>query len=542
MSFSPRPRPNTVGLSFTDHDLTDTYRDDRSSHTAASSPQRRHPRGDTPLSRRQPSADDYSSPGRWTVSSRRSASERDGGEERDEEERERSNLDKLLDLLDDDDGEVEQHHPLPGSSGGAGRSFATSTPPPLHPGSRSPYPPTTARRPPLSSRRSPPHASPSTAASATATYATESPFLRAHHRSLSSLSAVNGAQHRPNSALARFSRSNGLDGGGGEGGGGGRGMGVPDSPSPRPGSVAALRGKGEGSFAAVGERSGVGAGAANGAGRAGHAGGGKGKERAYEGDGAEDLEQDGDEGESTEGGSLDSVARVAQAAMDEFDTIISHGVSTSSRSASRLRNIPSPARTPTPPASSAYSARSTRSSPSRADNDDLNAHLVRELRDAQDYIAYLQDELRSISDVVVQLRERPEPTLAPALPDGFASSETPSPVSQRTRADLRSDEGGLRAEEEQVVLEDTSQAAFEVVKHLTSLLPSLSLSSASSTPQPSLSSLGLALSFTRQIDQLAHNLPHARRDEDVFRQENLEGVLRRVKGWERVVRGGEGEE
>lgn len=33
---------------------------------------------------------------------------------------------------------------------------------------------------------------------------------------------------------------------------------------------------------------------------------------------------------------------------------------------------------------------------------------MQELREAQDYIAYLQEELRAISDVVVQLREPPD--------------------------------------------------------------------------------------------------------------------------------------
>lgn len=126
---------------------------------------------------------------------------------------------------------------------------------------------------------------------------------------------------------------------------------------------------------------------------------------------------------------MDSVARVAQAvrtspllfpalylaqphppsspsflplqAMEEFDTIISHGVSSSSRSASRLRNIPSPARTPptppTPPATSAYwtaqpaQPAQYRASSAQAGNDEINAHvrlyssllLVREASDAE---------------------------------------------------------------------------------------------------------------------------------------------------------------
>ncbi|GAA5842457.1 hypothetical protein JCM11251_007320 [Rhodosporidiobolus azoricus] len=543
MSFSPRPRPHTVGLSFTDHDLTDTYRDDRSSinGTATSSPQRRHPRGDTPLSRRPVNADDFSSPGRWTVSSRRSVSEKEG--ELDEEEHERSNLDKLLDLLDDEEDGAEHPYRSPGRNETANRTFATSTPPPPPPGSRSPYPPTTAPRTLASQRHSPPHVSPSTNADPTSTYAaTESPSLRAHQRSLSSLSAPVA---RPNSALARFQRSHGRA----DGAEGGRGAGLPDSPSPRPGSVAALRGKGEASFATAAERSGASAAALPEAHRLREDGQGKtqGHDQGGEDAGGEDRDEEHREETSTEAGSLDSVARVAQAAMDEFDNIISQGVSSSSRSASRLRNIPSPARTPSassprPPAQ--YRRTSPPSAAGGPAHDDLNAHLVQELRDAQDYIAYLQDELRSISDVVVQLRERPEQGSPPtAHENDFATSGTPSPATQRTRAELHSDggsTGALRAEEEQVVLEEANRAAYEVVSHLTSLLPTLSLGPLNSTTpqQPSLNSLSLALTFTRQMDQLAHNLPHQRRDEDVFTRGNLESVRRRVGGWERVVRGG----
>ncbi|GAA5976323.1 hypothetical protein JCM11641_005981 [Rhodosporidiobolus odoratus] len=539
MSFSPRPRPQTVNLSFTDQDITDTYRDDRS--TVHSSPQHRHARGDTPLSRRQLSADDYSSPGRWTVSSRRSGTGSERGGMDVDERAERSNLDKLLDFLDDDDAQdcqkhqKEQAHPSPGA---AGRSYATSTPPPPSTSSsfRQPPPPSTIR--PSTSRRStiPPS---STSHSPSSTRATESPSVRAHHRSLSSISA--GIGTRSNSALARFTRTNG---GNSSMRADARGVEVPDSPSPRPGSVAALRRNGEGnsaldpenSFTRGGDRS--------------RARDGEAEQVAPEyvedqgGEYVEEEREEQSEREGTEGGSLDSVARVAQAAMDEFDTIISYGIASSSRSASRLRNIPSPTRTPTPPSARSAGAPLPPPPPqypasisSRPQVDDeINAHLVQELRDAQDYIAFLQDELRSISSVVVQLRKRP--TSSPARPNGYHRQEALEHSEPRdSRSPRRSGgDGAERARQEEVVVEETGQAAFGLVKHILTQLPSLSPSY--STP-PSLHSLSSALSFARQVDQLAHNVPRLRRDEDVFEKGNLEKVLVRVKGWERAVRAGE---
>ncbi|GAA6004183.1 hypothetical protein JCM10207_002470 [Rhodosporidiobolus poonsookiae] len=512
MSFSPRPRPHTVNLSYTDPDVTDRFEDDTASH-AHSSPRRYHPRGDTPLSRRQLSGDEHSSPGRWTASSRRSVA----GGEQDDFPHERSNLDKLLDFLDDDDAAADAHleHAHP-----AQRSYATSTPPPLP--THSPRPPPTAAtvrhgshlpRSPL-----PSHSSTSSAPS-------DSPSQRAHHRSQSSFA-------RSSSALAAAALLNRTQAGSGAR------EGAPDSPSPRPGSVAAMR--------SAAERSGMGSFLAGGGEKSrGEATGREGRE----GDGAGYAEGDGEAGEEDEeqteaAGSLDSDARVAQAALEEFDTIISHGLSTSTRSASRLRNIPSPARTPTPPFPP---SQPRNASSSLSGNDEINAQvvcvqLVQELRDAQEYIAYLQDELRSISDVVAQLRERPEDALHDAAPNG---------VNDHGKREAQS--RAPPAEQDEAVLQATNAAAFNVVKHLVALLPSLSLSPTSPSPSssslapgapPSLSSLALALSFTRDLDQLAHRSPFVRRDEDVFAVGNLERVMGRVKGWERAARGvgrGEGE-
>jgi len=111
---------------------------------------------------------------------------------------------------------------------------------------------------------------------------------------------------------------------------------------------------------------------------------------------------------------------------------------------------------------------------------------VQELRAAQDYIAYLQHELHAITDVVHQLREKPEPrcvrsdpsfrllgargklTLLLARNSPHALEQYPSALQQR-RA------GPQVSEQEQV--EQTAQAAFEVVKvrFLLSLSAPLSL-------------------------------------------------------------------
>ncbi|GAA5939014.1 hypothetical protein JCM1841_001559 [Sporobolomyces salmonicolor] len=336
---------------------------------------------------------------------------------------------------------------------------------------------------------------------------------------------------RPSSALAMFGRANGSRTSG-------RAMdGLPDSPSPRPGSVAALR-KSEGDRSNFAE------------------GTSKGKEREPEYLDGVSLQEDGTEP------SVDSITRVAEAALKEFEGIVSRGTSLSSRHdrpPSRLRNIRSPTPSPSPPAT-----KDLRTSPSTGpSNDDVdatytqqhfqqprhpppshseqevNTQLVAELRDAQDYIAYLQDELRAISDVVVQLREVPE--VLP-LPNGSASHSAPSPKphtppSQPTRP--------AAAE-----LTRASQEAFEVVKHLVTLLPSVCLSpssqistSAQSHASPSapasLHSLSLALRFTRSLDALVHH-GQKRRDEDVFEEGNLGRIERRVRGWERAVREGVG--
>ncbi|GAA6050605.1 hypothetical protein JCM3770_001484 [Rhodotorula araucariae] len=462
MAFSPRARPDTVHLAFSDADVTDTYRDERSS-AAASSPRARHPRGDTPLSRRHADTDDTgTSPGRWSVS-RRSASELDGANERDDTLRELSNLDKLLVLLDGDEPE-ESWMPSP----------------------RTTYADVSRARPASSSR--PPESTGSASVVSTTTTATDSPSMRAA-RSASFRPSLSG---RAPSAVELLQRANGFST---------QRDGLPDSPSPRPGSVAALR-KSEADRSVVE---------------------GKGKERAYEAGERTDVAINGS-AEEYEGtvASVDSITRVAEAALHEFDTIVSgnsHG-----RPASRLRHIPSPPSSAAPltnlghPPSTAAPPGGHPHAGSFVDDGDeaVYSQLVQELRDAQDYIAYLQNELNAINGVVLQLRERPEPERA---------SDAHDPRLQH--AAYEQDRVPPLAAHEQV--EATTQAAFDVVKHTLAMLPSLPSSSSSSAP--ALHSLHRALAFTRSVDQLAHRSPHLRRDEDVFAEENVRGVLRAVAGW-----------
>ncbi|GAA5900646.1 hypothetical protein JCM5296_006737 [Sporobolomyces johnsonii] len=461
MSFSPRARPNTVNLSFTDPDLTDTYRDDRTT-SSCSSPRHRHARGDTPVSRRQETISGDESNTKGSVTPAQDRSDVDAASE---------------------------------------RSFNSSSARTYHPSSQ---------------------ASPLFALCSSSTSSISFPF---------SYRPSSASASRPSSALAMFSRTNGSTTSG-------RAMdGMPDSPSPRPGSVAALR-KNEGDRSNIAE------------------GTSKGEEREPEYLEGDSLPEDGTEP------SVDSITRVAEAALKEFEGIVSRGTSPSSRHdrpPSRLRNIRSPTRSPSPPATNHHRmSSSTRHSyedvdatytqqhyqqpqhpaPSRSEQD-INTQLVAELRDAQDYIAYLQDELRAIRDVVVQLREVPE---ALPLPNGHALHSAPPskphpPSSQPTPT--------AAAE-----LTNASQEAFEVVKHLIALLPSLSLSPAtqpspssqshpSAVAPPSLHSLSLALRFTRSLDALVHH-GQERRDEDVFEEGNLGRVERRVRGWERAVREGGG--
>ncbi|GJN92917.1 hypothetical protein Rhopal_005959-T1 [Rhodotorula paludigena] len=163
-------------------------------------------------------------------------------------------------------------------------------------------------------------------------------------------------------------------------------------------------------------------------------------------------------------------------------------------------------------------------SPAEATN--INLQLVHELREAQDYIAYLQQELHTINNVVLQLRDGPAPEAAP--PDSarsWAPAAAPMPSVESPQMT-------------QARVDEAAQAAFEVVKHTVAMLPSLPSPPTAASASPSLLSLHRALAFTRAVDQLAHHSPDLRRDELIFGEDNLRGVLRRVSTWERVVRTG----
>ncbi|GAA5855019.1 hypothetical protein JCM9279_005725 [Rhodotorula babjevae] len=511
MSFDPRPRPHTVHLAFSDPDITDTYRDDHSSN-AASSPRVRHPTGDTPLSRRTAAT----SPGRWSLS-RRSASDAAEDRGQDADLRELSNLDKLLDLLDghdDDEHGHEQTWDTAHRNLALSRSIGMSTPPPAPSTSRRPPPATSTIRKHASSA---PRPHPSASSSRSAVYPINDDFLIPETIASpvappSTRSLRPPLSGRAPSAVELLQRANGfsaprsstLDR-----------AGLPDSPSPRPGSVAALR-------RSEADRSGASALDASLL---------RGGERAYGDEAGERTGAAVDGSYEETVASVDSITRVAEAALKEFDTIVSHH-SSPGRPASRMRDIPSPPHSATastfadhaarPPSSSAPPPQPQRQRPQdEPDAQDVNLQLVQELRSAQDYITYLQHELHAITDVVQQLREKPEPS--PHVLEQYESAP------QLRRA------GPQLSDREQV--EQTAQAAFEVVKHTLAMLPSLPSSSLpspgdpSSSSGPALLSLHRALAFTRSVDQLAHRTRDPRRDEDVFAEENLCRVLGVVDEW-----------
>jgi len=80
---------------------------------------------------------------------------------------------------------------------------------------------------------------------------------------------------------------------------------------------------------------------------------------------------------------------------------------------------------------------------------------------------------------------------------------------------------------------------FHRLQHLHSVLPPPGQEALRTPHSAALESLSLALAFARSVDALAHHLPPSqlRREEDVFERGSLEGVLRRVQGWEAVARG-----
>ncbi|SDA01455.1 BZ3500_MvSof-1268-A1-R1_Chr10-1g02683 [Microbotryum saponariae] len=234
----------------------------------------------------------------------------------------------------------------------------------------------------------------------------------------------------------------------------------------------------------------------------------------------------------------DSDARIADEALSEFDNIIHNATPHRSRARppSRLRQDPSPWL----PASAHAAGRGQDISEDVEDytqttaqfvapsnhghrphdartgmegvTQDERSVLVSELREANEYITHLQNDIEAISRIVLELK------------------------ADRTREQARLEEF-RRA---QLPLSAQEQAELSVARHLISLLPSFMAAAPPSRSllPTSVNSLALAVAFTRSIDSLIQNGPQGevRRDEIVFTQDNVERMLRRVKKWEKVVR------
>lgn len=243
MSFSPRARPDTVNLPFSDPDITDTYRDEVSSNNA-SSPRHRHPWGDSPLSRRAYDVGDATG-----SSPRRFGSSRAGsqiGSEANNTERIRSNLDKLLDLLDQDEDDLYAHASTGGPSlgTGIGERTAMSTPPPPPPPEGGGLPDQSTYTPRAThARKSASYSIPRPTYSPAQNQTPLSPGApvprseagRSIHPAFDPTRPPLSA--RGSSALELLQRANGFD----RGDAPRTAQQLPDSPSPRPGSVAALK-------------------------------------------------------------------------------------------------------------------------------------------------------------------------------------------------------------------------------------------------------------------------------------------------------------
>jgi len=266
MSFSPRARPHTVNLSFTDQDLTDTYRDETQSlnnNSNLSSPRHRHARGDTPLS----TTKSRGQSSRTGSTSSWNGSQRNGNQ---------SNLDKLLDFLDQEEagGNAYETRRME-------RSIATSTPPPI--AAQNPQPDQQ-----YSSNRSSHRLEPSFYRSQSPSYSNTPSALPRSTRDQSVVNSVLSHPNKPRSTVSQersIARVTGTRGGV-------EGEELPDSPSPRPGSVAAMR-------STAGDRSGVSRSASH---SRSHSLLNQEEDRGEE----EEIEEDRE-------GSMDSIERVAEA-------------------------------------------------------------------------------------------------------------------------------------------------------------------------------------------------------------------------------------
>ncbi|GAA5998389.1 hypothetical protein JCM5350_008359 [Sporobolomyces pararoseus] len=512
-TFSPRQRPRTVNLNgFEDPDLTDQFRDD-TLQSQASSNSRRHPRGDTP-SRTGPLG---TGTGTGTsASSTRLMMMNDKGTSL-------TNLDKLLDFLDNDDQHASfrgiTKTPDRGRGGGEGGGSST------------------IRNPNFTS-----------SATTTTIRTAETEKLQQDGSS-------------------------------------------PYSPSPRPGSVAAMRSHSRSlSFQSQNTLTN--------------------QRNLYndDNDDSVDNSQHYQQQEEHEKGSVDSITRVAQAALDEFDSIISSSrgggtaISTSSSSTKQqqsgcrsphsestrsppVRQIPPsshsnidnfypvPQPCPLPRSTSVSTSIQQRADMEEAEEpveeitnfaDDphqLNLQLIQELRESQDYISFLQTELKTIGKVVSQLREHEKNSSSMVIPP---TTTTITKEGSRGQSYLGGGRGEIgdhdqeeklnenrRDKEEDVevdseinmkdLLRDENRKAFEIVQHLIAMIPSTTRTS--TTEQGggkviSIESINSSLNFVRKIDTLVMTSQQQgrlfgrdgegmvdlvrRRDEEVFEGRNLE--------------------
>ncbi|KAK4049807.1 hypothetical protein OIV83_003863 [Microbotryomycetes sp. JL201] len=154
------------------------------------------------------------------------------------------------------------------------------------------------------------------------------------------------------------------------------------------------------------------------------------------------------------------------------------------------------------------------------------ADVVEELQHARSYIAHLQDELRSINDVVARMnRARQHNSQARMRPP----TEHVAPASTDTRRADESHEAVLNVAKVSCSLTSPYTRALMrtvVEQHVLSLVPDMGT-------LPSVESLALALELTRHVDRMAgpEPLPSNRRDEDIFTRQNINGLASVVNHW-----------
>ncbi|GAA5902716.1 uncharacterized protein JCM6883_007217 [Sporobolomyces salmoneus] len=525
-SFSPRQRPHTVNLSFTDLDLTDNFQDLDATFKSSSTQGgggRRHPRGDTPLSRR-------GGQGGGTPSSTTATSRAGGGLENGAGGG-LSNLDRLLDFLDGEEAEEELHH---------------------HGRERSSTPVSTTRR-----------------GGGDGSVATQRAIPP------STIKRLDTTSHRES----------------------------PDSPSPRPGSVAAMR-SGERSF--ILQQAGGGS-FASGQSNSGTTAQRLQDEIEAEQRQLQEGEQVAGDGVSVDsitrvaqaalqefdsivsgGSSLPSTAsrssrppsrlrefasssqsaasasrpRSPATSFDHVSTIYDAGPTFVERSqfergATESNGAhysqPVPTRRHSPPAAifseSSNQHREDGSSYDQSrgnamlDPHELNLQLINELREAQDYISFLQTELRTIGQVVNKLRSRErEAAVEQSEEDQHRRGRAPVQVHVEEGAKSQPVVGANNeADTTARRLEAANVDAFEIVKHLVAMIPSPSSSTTnpSFSRSPSIDSIVSSLRFVRQVDSLVNTSSAAqgskgraivRRDEIIFEKGNLERLEEFVEG------------